>query len=139
LPTRSFVVTLKKKQGYFLIAFWVVYVFVAALLSLSRRGPLPTVFAFEFGFGDLVGSLLQRQVYASSDGLLTGHRMPMIPYFLAAISLISTNGLFVNDLFVSLLDKPSNGIVERKSQVKRFPFWCKIVLESLLHRTILCT
>ncbi len=86
----------KIKQTWLLVLSWVAYVVAATMLGLSRRGPMPTVFDFEYGFGDLVGSLLQRHVYASADGLFTAHRMPLIPYFLTAISLVSTNGLFVH-------------------------------------------
>lgn len=63
-----------------LITFYVAY-----------HNAAPTVFDLYYGFGELVDSLYHTNVYQSADGFWTAHRMPFIPYFLTAFSILSTD------------------------------------------------
>jgi hypothetical protein len=81
-----------------LIAGFVLYVLGISIVALKfRERNLPTgsIFELQAMYGPLVKNLFTLNLYASPDMLLTGHRMPFIPYFLTAIAKVR------NDVFLA--------------------------------------
>ena len=74
-----------------MVAAYFGYVVIASVVAMGRRPMIRTVFDLGYDFGPLVNMLFTSHVYASPDLFWTGHRMPLIPAFLALIAHLSTD------------------------------------------------
>ena len=106
-----------------LIILFLFYVFASSFVVYKyqhRSGD--NLFNLGFDFGSLVQNIVNNNIY--KDGIFTGHRMPLIPYFLSAIALAYNNLLFAylvkNLIFFSLLSACIYAAAKNSQHLNRY-------------------